>query len=136
TPETYALAAAEGVRSACNIPLATHGRGIGILSILRRTEMPFSLEDVDFLSRASGQIAIAIENALVYREISELKDKLAQEKLYLEEEFRYEMVFEQVIGNSKALTHVLQQVETVAPNDSTVLLLGETGTGKELIARA
>ncbi|HWW17283.1 MAG TPA: sigma 54-interacting transcriptional regulator, partial [Candidatus Saccharimonadales bacterium] len=90
----------------------------------------------DFLSRASGQIAIAIENALAYREISELKDKLAQEKLYLEEEFRSEMGFEQIIGNSTALKHVLQQVETVAPSDSTVLLLGETGTGKELIARA
>jgi formate hydrogenlyase transcriptional activator len=135
-PETYDVAAAEGVKAACNIPLATHGRGVGILSILRMTETPFSPEDVDFLSRASGQIAIAIENALVYREISELKDKLAQEKLYLEEEFRSEMGFEQIIGNSKALKHVLQQVETVAPSDSTVLLLGETGTGKELIARA
>src|ERR1700722_5927894 len=136
TPETYALAAAEGVRSACNIPLATHGRGIGILSILRRTEMPFSLEDVDFLSRASGQIAIAIENALVYREISELKDKLAQEKLYLEEEIRAEMDFERIVGGSPAIKHALQLVETVAPSDSTVFLLGETGTGKELIARA
>jgi formate hydrogenlyase transcriptional activator len=135
-PETYDVAAAEGVKAACNIPLATHGRGVGILSILRTTETPFSPEDVDFLSRASGQIAVAIENALAYREISELKDKLAQEKLYLEEEFRSEMGFEQIIGNSTALKHVLQQVETVAPNDSTVLLLGETGTGKELIARA
>jgi len=135
-PETYDVAAAEDVKAACNIPLATHGRGVGILSILRTTEAPFSLEDVDFLSRAAGQIAIAIENALAYREISELKDKLAQEKFYLEEEFRSEMGFEQIIGNSKALKHVLQQVETVAPNDSTVLLLGETGTGKELIARA
>src|SRR3984893_12666852 len=135
-PEIYDVAAAEGVKAACNIPLATHGRGVGILSILRTTETPFSPEDVDFLSRASGQIAIAIENALAYREISELKDKLAQEKLYLEEEFRSEMGFEQIIGNSKALNHVLQQVETVAPSDSTVLLPGETGKGKELIARA
>jgi len=135
-PETYDVVAAEGVKAACNIPLATHGRGVGILSILRTTETPFSPEDVDFLSRASGQIAIAIENALAYREISELKDKLTQEKLYLEEEFRSEMGFEQIIGNSPALKHVLQQVETVAPSDSTVLLLGETGTGKELIARA
>jgi hypothetical protein len=103
--------------------------------IFRTTEAPFMPEDVDFLSRASGQIAIAIENALAYREISELKDKLAQEKLYLEEEFRSEMGFEQIIGNSSALKHALELVETVAQSDSTVLLLGETGTGKELIAR-
>jgi len=135
-PETYDIVAAEGVKAACNIPLANRGRALGILSILRTTETPFSPEDVDFLSRASGQIAIAIENALAYREISELKDKLAQEKLYLEEEFRSEMGFEQIIGNSTALKHVLQQVETVATSDSTVLLLGETGTGKELVARA
>src|SRR5213078_4037332 len=73
---------------------------------------------------------------LAYREISELKDKLAQEKLYLEEEIRSEMNFEQIVGSSAALKHVLQLVETVAASDSTVLLLGDTGTGKELIARA
>ena len=73
---------------------------------------------------------------MAYREIAELKDKLAQEKLYLEEEIRSEMSFENIVGNSPALKHVLDLVETVAPNDSTVLLLGETGTGKELIARA
>jgi len=130
------LATAEGIKALCNIPLTNRGRFLGLLSVLRTTETPFSPEDVDFLSRASGQIAIAIENAFAYREISELKDKLTQEKLYLEEEFRSEMGFEQIIGNSAALKHVLQQVETVAPSDSTVLLLGETGTGKELIARA
>src|SRR5690349_2609884 len=135
-PDPYELAAAEGLKAACNIPLVNRGRALGILSILRTTETPFTSEDVDFLSRASGPIAIAVENALAYREISELKDKLAQEKVYLEEEFRSEMGFEQIIGNSTALRHVLQQVETVAPSDSTVLLLGETGTGKELIARA
>jgi formate hydrogenlyase transcriptional activator len=134
--EAYEIAAAEGIKAICLIPLVNRGRVLGTLSISRTTETPFVPEDVDFLSRASGQIAIAIENALAYREISELKDKLAQEKLYLEEEFRSEMGFEQIIGNSTALKHVLQQVETVAPNDSTVLLLGETGTGKELIARA
>src|SRR5580692_2660515 len=129
-------AATEGVKAHCLIPLVNRGRILGFLSILRTTDTPFTPQDVDFLSRASGQIAIAIENALAYQEISELKDKLAQEKVYLEEEFRSEMGFEQIIGNSAALKHVLQLVETVAPSDSTVLLLGETGTGKELIARA
>jgi formate hydrogenlyase transcriptional activator len=130
------LVAAEGIKTFCNIPLVNRGRALGILSILRTTETPFSPGDVDFLGRASGQIAIAIENALAYREISQLKDKLAQEKLYLEEEIRSEMNFENIIGNSPALKHVLELVETVATSDSTVLLLGETGTGKELIARA
>jgi len=93
-------------------------------------------EEIEFLGQASGQIAIALENALAYREISELKDKLAQEKLYLEEEIRSEMNFDQIVGDSPALRQVLELVQTVAPSDSTVLLLGETGTGKELIARA
>jgi formate hydrogenlyase transcriptional activator len=132
---TTALAA-EDVKTLCLIPLVNRGRVLGFLSLLRRTETPFTSEDVDFLSRASGQIAIAIENALAYREISELKDKLAQEKLYLEEEIRADSDFERIIGKSAALKRVLQLVETVAPSDSTVLLLGETGTGKELIARA
>ena len=136
TSETSDLVAAEGIKTFCNIPLVNRGRALGILSILRTTETPFSPGDVDFLTRASGQIAIAIENALAYHEISQLKDKLAQEKLYLEEEIRSEMNFENIIGNSPALKHVLELVETVAPSDSTVLLLGETGTGKELIARA
>jgi len=135
-PEPHELAVAEGVIAACNIPLVNRGRFLGILSVLRTTETPFTPEDVDFLSRASGQIAIAIENALAYREISELKDKLAQEKLYLEEEIRSEMNFEHIVGNSAPIKSVLELVETVAPSDSTVLLLGETGTGKELIARA
>src|SRR5438105_2988918 len=134
--EGYRLAAAEGVKSACFIPLVSRGRALGILMIVRKTEGTFTAEDVDFLSQAAGQIAIAIENALAYREISDLKDKLAQEKLYLEEEIRSEMNFEQIVGSSAALKHVLQLVETVAASDSTVLLLGDTGTGKELIARA
>jgi len=134
--EVYDQLVAEGLKSSCLFPLINRGRALGILSILRTTETPFSPEDVDLLSRASGQIAIAIENALAYHEISELKDKLAQEKLYLEEEIRGEMNFENIVGNSPTLKHVLELVETVAPNDSTVLLLGETGTGKELIARA
>ena len=127
---------AEGIRTQCIIPLFNRDRVLGLLCPSRTTETPFVPEDVDFLSRASGQIAIAIENALAYHEISELKDKLAQEKLYLEEEIRSDSGFERIIGKSAPLKHILELVDTVAPSDSTVLLLGETGTGKELIARA
>jgi formate hydrogenlyase transcriptional activator len=135
-PEIYDEAVAEGLKSTCLIPLTNRGQALGILTIARTTDAPFTPYDVDFLTQAAGQIAIAIENALAYREISELKDKLAQEKLYLEEEIRSEMNFENIVGTSPTLKHVLELVETVAPSDSTVLLLGETGTGKELIARA
>jgi formate hydrogenlyase transcriptional activator len=135
-PDYYELLLAEGVKSQCVIPLVNQGRVVGVLAIARTTDNLFTPEDVDFLKEASGQIAIAIENCLAYREVSELKEKLAQEKLYLESEIRSDMDFGQIVGNSPALKRVLQLVETVAPNDSTVLLLGETGTGKELIARA
>ncbi|PYR85185.1 MAG: Fis family transcriptional regulator, partial [Acidobacteria bacterium] len=135
-PDYYELLIAEGVKDQCVIPLVTRGRAIGVLAIARTTEGPFVREDVEFLREASGQIAIAIENSLAFHEVSELKEKLAQEKLYLEEEIRGDMDFDQIVGNSPALKHVLQLVETVASSDSTALLLGETGTGKELIARA
>src|SRR3989454_7371127 len=134
--EGYRIAAAEGVKSACFIPLVNRGRALGDLMIVRKTEGTFTAADVDFLSQAAGQIAIAIENALAYRESAELKDKLAQEKLYLEEEIRSEMNFAEIVGKSSALRKVLKQVETVATTDSTVLIYGETGAGKELIARA
>jgi formate hydrogenlyase transcriptional activator len=88
------------------------------------------------LCQVAHQLAIALDNAMAYREISELKDRLAQEKLYLEDEIRGEMNFDQIIGQSSSLRRVLKEVETVAPTDSNVLIYGETGSGKELIARA
>ena len=123
-------------KTVCNIPLVNRGRALGLLKIGRTAEHPYDADEIQFLTQVGGQIAIAIENALAFEEITRLKNKLAEEKLYLEEEFRSEMGFERIIGSSPALKHVLQLVETVAPSDSTVLLLGETGTGKELIARA
>lgn len=135
-PEGYKIAIAEGIKNHFFVPLTNRGRALGVLAVAHTTEEAFTPEEVEFLSQASGQIAIAVENALAYREISELRDKLAQEKLYLEEEIRSEMNFDQIVGDSPALRRVLELVETVAPSDSTVLLLGETGTGKELIARA
>src|SRR6202050_756144 len=127
---------AEALESGCALPLISRGRTLGVLTLGSRVEHSIRSEDVDFLLRAAGQLAIAIDNHLAYREIAELKDKLAQEKLYLEDEIRGELDFEGIVGQSSALRHVLNLVETVAPSDSTVLLLGETGTGKELIARA
>src|ERR1700677_2425371 len=127
---------AEALESGCALPLISRGRTLGVLTLGSRVENSIRSEDVDFLLRAAGQLAIAIDNHLAYREIAELKDKLAQEKLYLEDEIRGELDFEGIVGQSSALRHVLNLVKTVAPSDSTVLLLGETGTGKELIARA
>ncbi len=135
-PESSQIVLGEGLKTLCIAPLVNRGRAIGILGLARKKDNSFSEPDAKFLAEVAGQVAIAIENALAYREISELKDKLAQEKLYLEEEIRSELNFEHIIGSSPALKHVLELVETVASSDSTVLLLGDTGTGKELIARA
>jgi formate hydrogenlyase transcriptional activator len=136
SPEMYAKASGEGMNSFCDVALISRDRLLGVLALARREEYAFGQEELGFLSQVAQQVAIGVENALAYGEIADLKDKLAQEKLYLEDEIRGEMDFEGIVGQSSALRHVLSLVETVAPNDSTVLLLGETGTGKELIARA
>jgi formate hydrogenlyase transcriptional activator len=125
-----------GIRSCCIAPLISHDRVLGVISLVSRREAAFTEEDGRLLDQIAKQIAIAVENALAYREIEALKNRLAEEKLYLEEEINTSHSFEQIIGSSKALSRVLRQVEIVAPTDSTVLIQGETGTGKELIARA
>lgn len=127
---------AEGFAVGCVLPLVSRGRIHGVLNLARREENAFSPDEVKFLMQVASQIAIAVENALAYSQITELKDKLAQEKLYLEDEIRTEMNFEEIVGKSATLRQVLKQVETVGPTESTVLIYGETGTGKELIARA
>jgi len=134
--EASQIVLGEGLKTLCLAPLVNRGRAIGVLGLARKNDKFFSEHDAEFLAEVAGQVAIAIENALAYREISELKDKLAQEKVYLEDEIRSELNFEHIIGSSPALRRVLELVETVASSDSTVLLLGDTGTGKELIARA
>jgi formate hydrogenlyase transcriptional activator len=134
--EVSCLAASEGLQSHCFPPLISRNGVLGVLGLGKRRENAFTQDDVEFLSRVASQVAIAVENALAYGQIAELKDKLAQEKLYLEDEIRSELNFEEIVGKSAALRRVLQQVETVAPTDATVLISGETGTGKELIARA
>jgi formate hydrogenlyase transcriptional activator len=125
-----------GVNSVCSAPMISHDRALGALSVASLKENAFTEEDAELLGQVAGQVAIAVENALAFREIDTLKDKLTREKLYLEEEIQTEYNFEEIIGNSPALKEVLKDVETVAATDSTVLIFGETGTGKELIARA
>lgn len=125
-----------GVRSGCAVPLITHDRTVGALSVVSANENAFNEVDAGLLSQCAKQIAIAVENVLAYQEIANLKDKLNKERLYLQDEIRSELNFEEIIGESPAIKQVLQQVSIVAPTDSTVLILGETGTGKELLARA
>jgi formate hydrogenlyase transcriptional activator len=125
-----------GIKSVCHLPLTSRSSVLGVLSVGSVRENAFSQEDVTFLTQFARQVAIAVDNAVAYGQISELRDQLAQEKLYLEDEIRSELNFKEVVGKSEALRRVLTLVETVAPTDSTVLIYGETGTGKELIARA
>ena len=134
--EVSCLIAGEGLQSHCLLPLISRHGILGVLGLGRRSEHAFTQEEVEFLTQVANQVAIAVDNALAYGQITALKDQLAQEKLYLEDEIRSERYFEDIMGHSPALRHVLQQVETVAPTEATVLICGETGTGKELIARA
>ena len=134
--EVGAALLAEGIQSMCTVPLTVHDRRLGTLSIGRLGTEPFTACDSELLASVASQVAFSVENSLAFQEIAELKDKLAAEKVYLEDEIRTEYNFEEVIGQSPALKRVLHQVETVAPTDSAVLVCGETGTGKELIARA
>ena len=126
----------EGVQAICCVPLIHRDRTFGTLNLASRRADTFTPADVELLQPVGAQIAIAVENALAFKEIDALKDKLAVEKLYLEEEIRSELNFEEIVGESAALKRALGQVELAAPAGTTVLLLGETGTGKELFARA
>ncbi len=125
-----------GIKSGGVVPLIAHNRKLGFLGVGSFREAAFSKDDQELLGHIANQIAIAVENALAYREIETLKNTLASEKLYLEEEIKSEFNFAEIVGQSAALKKILRKVQTVAPTDSAVLLFGETGTGKELIARA
>ncbi len=125
-----------GIQSLCCIPLTTRKGELGTLNLASKKENAFTPSDVGFLQQVAAQVAVALDNARSYREIAQLTEKLASEKLYLEEEIRSELNFEEIVGESPVLKRVLSQARTVAPSDATVLILGDTGTGKELIARA
>ena len=133
---TDPVAKRSGLKSGVKVPLISRDRVLGILAVGRLSEDSFTQEDVDLITAVGEQVAIAVENALAYQKIDALNNKLQEEKLYLQEEIRSEYNFEEVIGTSSALKLALEDVRTVAPTDSTVLIFGETGTGKELIARA
>lgn len=134
--EVVSILRAEGLQAICCVPLIHRDRTFGTLNLASRRLDAFTPADVELLQPVGAQIAIAVENALAFKEIDALKDKLAVEKLYLEEEIRSEINFEEIVGESTALKRALGQVELAAPAATTVLLLGETGTGKELFARA
>jgi formate hydrogenlyase transcriptional activator len=127
---------ASGVKRICNAPLAAPHRVLGVLSLGRLTAAPFTKDELDRVTQVAQQLAIALENAMAFEEIATLKERLARENVYLQEEIRGTHPFEEIVGESKALRRVLDEISTVAATDSTVLLLGETGTGKELLARA
>jgi len=130
------LTAAEGFKFVCIVPLIARNRVLGVLSLGRKGELAFSRDDSDFLTQVANQVAIAVDNALEHRQVTESNERLEEQRLYLQEEIRAEHNFEEIIGQSQILKRALGQVKTVAPTDSTVLILGETGTGKELVARA
>ena len=125
-----------GIQRVSCFPLTTHGRKLGTLGLASTLERELSPDDLALLKQIASLLAMAVDHAQAYEEIARLKDRLAKEKVYLEDEIRSQHNFGEVVGNSPALRHVLKQVEIAAPSDATVLILGETGTGKELIARA
>ena len=126
----------KGIQTICSLPLISRKGPVGTLNFGSRDESAFSSQDLGLLKQIAAQLAAALDNVNAYREIAALRDKLAEEKLYLQGEIRSELNFEEIIGDSAVLQRVLEQSKTVAPSDATVLILGETGTGKELIARA
>ncbi len=134
--DVFRVRTGEGLRSLLLVPLHSNGNPVGVLSLGSRRERAFSQSDLDFATQIGCQVAIAVSNALQHHALSESKAQISEQKSYLEEEIRSEQDFEDIIGGSAALRAVLDRVETVAPTGSTVLICGETGTGKELIARA
>ena len=124
----------EGLRTGCYLPLIGRDRVVGVLMLCRRSNNHFAKDDVILLEQVACQVAIAVENTLEYEQATKDRDKETKQRRYLEEEIRAELG--EIVGESPALKTALSMVSVVAPTDSGVLILGETGTGKELVARA
>jgi formate hydrogenlyase transcriptional activator len=127
---------AEGLQSLCYVPLLRPKGPLGVLVLGSTRPEAFTTDDLTLLNQVAAQLAIAIENAGTAREMEQLRSRLEREKRFLEGEPRTHLHFEEIIGESSAVKHVLDQVAIVAASDATVLILGETGTGKGLVARA
>jgi PAS domain S-box-containing protein len=125
-----------GMQSGVWVPLVHRERTLGTMMVASRLENAFSQHDAEMLTQVAGQVAMAVNNALAFKQIAELRDRLTQEKKYLEDEINLDHRFEDIVGESSGLRSVLREIATVAPTDATVLIQGETGTGKELLARA
>jgi formate hydrogenlyase transcriptional activator len=125
-----------GLRGSCSVPLVAPNGVIGTLELARLRDRNFTPDEVDLCLQVARQVGIAIENLLAYRELATMRDKLATEKLYLEDEIRIDQNPTNMVGESPAFQALVKSAQVVAPTDATVLILGETGTGKELVARA
>jgi formate hydrogenlyase transcriptional activator len=134
-PKFASPAQAENIHSAVIIPLVLGSKPLGILTLGSTGESMFAQEELGLLLQVGDQVALAIENALAYEKVAEARNQLRTEKTYLEDEIRYDHNLEDIVGKSRALRETLSKAEVVGKTDATVLLMGETGTGKELIAR-
>jgi formate hydrogenlyase transcriptional activator len=135
-PVTFDVMRREGMESLCALPLLGGDRCIGVLFFMARRQGAYGDVRRSMMEQVASAVAIALDNCLAHEEVARLRDRLAAENVYLQEEIREEHDFREIVGRSPAMLKMLARIETVAPTDATVLVLGETGTGKELVARA